>query len=346
MPAMNGTTKSVSTIVAARTDRHLKEFVTVFTDDLASWRNKCILSVSQFTMPALLKLFQVAEEMKKLVAVSGGDDRLKGRMLATLFYENSTRTCCSLQAAMLRLGGTVMSVNEATSSTKKGETLQDTVSCLGRYCDVVAIRHPVQGAASDAVSVTRIPIINAGDGVGEHPTQALLDLYTIITELGDIQGKIITMIGDLKNGRTVHSLTMLLSMYKCELHLVSPPELRMPDYVKAEVKRQGLATYTESVVFDDVIGRTDVLYVTRVQKERFATEAEYEALKAVYVITPEVMKLAKQDMIMMHPLPRVGEISEDCDEDPRAAYFKQMENGMYVRMALIALLLGKAQQSQ
>jgi aspartate carbamoyltransferase len=302
-----------------------------------------VLSVSQFELAALSKLFAVADEMKQLVNTSGGDDRLKGRMLATLFYENSTRTSCSLQAAMLRLGGTVMTVNEATSSIKKGETLQDTISCLCRYCDVLALRHPTEGAAAEAVAVTRRPILNAGDGVGEHPTQALLDLYTIMAEIGAVEGKVITMIGDLKNGRTVHSLAKLLALYKCELHCVSPPALRMPESVRAEVAARGLASLTESESFDAVISRTDVLYVTRVQKERFASEAEYESLKAVYVITPAVMALAKQDMALMHPLPRVGEISEDCDDDPRAAYFKQMENGMFVRMALLALLLGKSE---
>ncbi|KAG5187938.1 aspartate carbamoyltransferase [Tribonema minus] len=315
---------------------------TNFTADAASWEGKCIISVKQFGLESLAKLFEVADEMKKLVKESGGDQRLQGRLLATLFFENSTRTCCSLQAAMLRLGGSVVSVNETTSSVKKGETLQDTIACLCSYCDVVALRHPQQGAAVQAVTATRRPLINAGDGVGEHPTQAILDVYTMVSELGGVEGKVITLVGDLKNGRTVHSLARLLALYACELHFVAPPALRMPEDVVRDVTARGRATVTQSDAFDAVLPRADVLYVTRVQKERFEDAAEYEALRLVYRVTPEVLARAKRDMVLMHPLPRVGEIAEDCDDDPRAAYVRQMENGMVVRMALLALLLGKA----
>lgn len=245
---------------------------------------------------------------------------------------------------MMRLGGRVVQIESSTSSVAKGETLQDTIRCLECYADVSVLRSPVKGAAATAASVARRPVINAGDGTGEHPTQALLDIYTIHRELGGVEGKTVTMIGDLKNGRTVHSLSRLLRLFPgVQLNFVAPPELRMPADILAELTAAGVVC-RESAALEDVIGASDVLYVTRVQKERFADAAEYERLKHAFIITPAVMARAKPVMALLHPLPRVGEITDEVDSDPRAAYFRQMENGMYVRMSLLAHILGKEAQ--
>jgi aspartate carbamoyltransferase len=245
---------------------------------------------------------------------------------------------------MERLGGSVIPINEVKySSVSKGETLADTVRTLECYADVIVLRHPEVGSAALAAKAARKPVINAGDGVGEHPTQALLDTFTIFEELGVgvVDGLTVTMLGDLKYGRTVHSLARLLSMYDVRLNYVSPDILRMPAEVMEEVGAKRIPQ-KETGSLEDVLAETDVLYVTRVQKERFEDPADYEKVKGAFVINPDVMSAAKKDMIVMHPLPRVTEISMDFDEDPRAAYFRQMEYGLYVRMALLAMVLGKA----
>jgi aspartate carbamoyltransferase len=243
---------------------------------------------------------------------------------------------------MSRLGGSVIPINEVRySSVTKGESLPDTIRTLEQYADAIVLRHPEVGASKVAAEYARKPIINAGDGVGEHPTQALLDLYTIQSELGELDGLHVALVGDLRYGRTVHSLARLLSLYDVEMTFVSPEILRMPLDVMNEVKESGRAVH-ETYDVHEVIGEIDVLYVTRVQRERFADQAQYEEVKDYYVITPEVMENAKERMVVMHPLPRVGEISYAIDDDPRAAYFRQMENGMYIRMALLAAVLGKA----
>ncbi len=243
---------------------------------------------------------------------------------------------------MLRLGGRVIAINEVRySSVTKGESLPDTVRTLESYCDVIVIRHPEIGSAAIAAKAARKPVINAGDGPGEHPTQALLDLYTISDELKRLDGLKVAMLGDLKYGRTVHSLTRLLSLYDTEFFFVSPEILRMPEEILQELRQSG-HTFHEFEDVLDVIDKVDVLYVTRVQRERFDDPDEYERVKDYYVIDPDVMARAKQDMILMHPLPRVYEIDMRVDDDPRAAYFRQMENGMYIRMALLAAVLGKA----
>lgn len=242
---------------------------------------------------------------------------------------------------MERLGGSVIPINNVIySSVAKGESLPDTVRTLECYADVIVLRHPETGSAAQAARYARKPVINAGDGIGEHPTQALLDIFTIREELEQIDGLTVTMLGDLKYGRTVHSLARLLSLYNVRLNYVSPEILRMPEDVIAELP--GTMSQAEYRELEPVLAETDVLYVTRVQKERFASEAEYEQVKGSYVIDVPLMKRAKEHMIVMHPLPRVGEISMDVDEDPRAAYFRQMEYGLYVRMALLAMVLGKA----
>ncbi|MBN2115446.1 MAG: aspartate carbamoyltransferase [Anaerolineales bacterium] len=310
----------------------------------AAWYGKDIISVKQFTRSDLEYVFGVAHEMRGMVARVGTFDLLKGKILANLFYEPSTRTSSSFTAAMERLGGSVIPINEVRySSVSKGESLPDTVRTLECYADVIVLRHPETGSAAIAAEAASKPLINAGDGIGEHPTQALLDTFTIFEELGagQVDGMTVTMLGDLKYGRTVHSLARLLSLFRVKINYVSPEILRLPKEVLDEVdaKRIPQAEYRS---LEQVLPETDVLYVTRVQKERFEDPADYEKVKGAYVIDPEIMKAAKKEMIVMHPLPRVGEISVDFDDDPRAAYFRQMEYGLYVRMALLAMVLGKA----
>jgi aspartate carbamoyltransferase len=301
-----------------------------------------ILSVSQFSREDLEYIFGVAEEMRSMVERVGTFDLLKGKILANLFYEPSTRTSSSFLSAMERLGGSVIPINEVRySSVAKGESLPDTVRTLESYADVIVIRHPEVGSAAIAAQYCRKPVINAGDGTGEHPTQALLDLFTVREELGRIDGLTVTMLGDLKYGRTVHSLARLLSLYHVKLHYVSPDILRLPGSLIGELRERGIPQ-SEHSDLEDVLGETDVLYVTRVQKERFDDAQAYESVKNAYVINADTLKRAKDQMIVMHPLPRVGEIAMEVDQDPRAAYFRQMEYGLYIRMALLAMVLGKA----
>ncbi|MEN6311219.1 MAG: aspartate carbamoyltransferase [Acidobacteriota bacterium] len=309
----------------------------------APWYGKDILSVKQFNRPDLEYIFGVAHEMRNMVERVGAFDLLKGKILANLFYEPSTRTSSSFMAAMQRLGGAVIPISEVRySSVAKGESLPDTVRTLGCYADVIVIRHPEVGSAAQAAEACSKPIINAGDGVGEHPTQALLDVFTIREELGRLDNLTVTMLGDLKYGRTVHSLARLLTRFDgITLNYVSPDVLRMPRDVIDEVAEMKVPQ-SEHSSLDKVLPQTDVLYVTRVQRERFEDPAVYERVKDAFVIAPEVMKPAKERMIVIHPLPRVNEISMAFDADPRAAYFRQMEFGLYVRMALLAMVLGKA----
>ena len=310
--------------------------------DLASgFYGQDVISVRQFSREKLEYIFAVADEMRAIVKRVGSTDLLKGHVLACVFYEPSTRTSSSFVAAMSRLGGSVIPITEVRySSVTKGESLPDTIRTLESYADVIVLRHPEVGASQVAAEYARKPIINAGDGVGEHPTQALLDLYTIQSDLGSVDGLHVAMVGDLRYGRTVHSLARLLCRYDVKMTFISPEILRLPLDVMNEVKASG-RTVHETYDVHEVIGEIDVLYVTRVQRERFADQAQYEAVKDYYVITPELMATAKEQMIVMHPLPRVNEISYAVDDDPRAAYFRQMENGMYIRMALLASVLGK-----
>jgi aspartate carbamoyltransferase len=301
-----------------------------------------ILAVAQFTRVDLEYIFAVAEEMRTMVERVGTFDLLHGKILANVFYEPSTRTSSSFTAAMERLGGSVIPINEVRySSVAKGETLIDTVRTLECYCDVIVLRHPETGAAATAARYLRKPLINAGDGTGEHPTQALLDLFTIQEDLGRLEGLTVTLLGDLKYGRTVHSLSRLLRLYGAKLNYVSPEILRMPSTLIEELRAAGVEQ-KEYRELNEVLPQTDVLYITRVQKERFENPEEYEMVKDAYVITPETLKQAKKEMVVMHPLPRLTEITVEVDIDPRAAYFRQMEYGLYVRMALLAMVLGKA----
>ena len=310
----------------------------------APWYGQDILSVKQFSRADLDYIFGVAHEMRGMVERIGTFDLLKGKILANLFYEPSTRTSSSFHAAMERLGGSVIPINNVKySSVSKGESLADTIRSLECYSDVIVLRHPEMGSAAIAADAASKPILNAGDGVGEHPTQALLDLFTIFSELGEgeIEGMTVTMLGDLKYGRTVHSLARLLTLFDVKLNYVSPNILKMPAEVMEDVAEKGIPQ-AEYSSLEEILPETDVLYVTRIQKERFSDPTEYEQVKNAFVITPEIMQNAKEEMIVMHPLPRVGEISTDFDKDPRAAYFRQMEYGLYVRMALLAMVLGKA----
>jgi len=301
-----------------------------------------ILSVKQFDRQDLETIFAVGHEMRGMVERVGTFDLLKGKVLTNLFYEPSTRTSSSFVAAIERLGGSVIQINNVTySSVSKGESLRDTVRTLESYSDAIVLRHPDQGSAAEAAKAASKPVINAGDGPGEHPTQALLDAYTIVEEMGNLDGLTVTMLGDLKYGRTVHSLARLLTLFDMKVNYVSPESLRMPTELVAEVDDAGIPQI-ETTDLESVLPETDVLYVTRIQKERFGSETEYDAVKDSYVITNESMSTAKDNMVVMHPLPRVGEIAEEFDADPRAAYFRQMEYGMYVRMALLALVLGRA----
>ena len=300
-----------------------------------------ILSVKQFRHRDLDIIFDVARDMREMVDRQGAVDILKGKLLSNLFYEPSTRTSSSFAAATQRLGGNVIQINNVTfSSVSKGEELRDTIRSMGSYSDAIVLRHPDEGSADIAAEVSEKPIINAGDGIGEHPTQALLDIFTIVEELGTIDGLTVTMLGDLKYGRTVHSLAKLLALYDVKLNFVAPDLLKAPTALVDSLIESGVGP-CKPVDLDSIISETDVLYVTRVQQERFVDQSVYEKVNRSYAVNVDTMDIAKERMIVMHPLPRVDEISRAVDKDPRAAYFRQMEYGMYVRMALLALVFGK-----
>ncbi|XP_072318075.1 multifunctional protein CAD isoform X2 [Eucyclogobius newberryi] len=299
-----------------------------------------ILSVRQFSKEQMSHLFNVAHTLRVMVQKERSLDILKGRVMASMFYEVSTRTSSSFAAAMFRLGGAVVHFSESTSSSQKGESLSDSVQTMSCYADVLVLRHPTPGAVESASRHCRKPVINAGDGVGEHPTQALLDVFTIREELGTVNGMTITMVGDLKHGRTVHSLAKLLTQYRITLRYVAPRNLHMPPEICSFVASKGIKQ-EEFQSIEEALPDTDVLYMTRIQKERFSSEEEYKACFGQFILTPHIMTGAKRKMVVMHPLPRVNEISADVDSDPRAAYFRQAENGMYIRMALLATVLGR-----
>ena len=265
-----------------------------------------------------------------------------GKKLATLFYEPSTRTRLSHEAAMLNLGGSIMGFSSAdSSSASKGESVADTIRTISCYADICAMRHPKEGAPMVACQYSNIPLINAGDGGHQHPTQTLTDLLTIRSLKGRLDGMTIGLCGDLKFGRTVHSLIHALVRYaKVEFVLISPEELRLPSYIREDVLERNNVPYQEVVRLEDAMPKLDILYMTRVQKERFFNEEDYVRMKDFYILDKNKMKLAGDDMLVLHPLPRVNEISIEVDSDPRAAYFKQVQYGVYVRMALILTLLG------
>ena len=270
-------------------------------------------------------------------------DRCRGKKLATLFFEPSTRTRLSFEAAMYELGGNVLSVTDsASSSAAKGESVADTVKTVSCYADIIAMRHPKEGAALVAAANASVPVINAGDGGHCHPTQTLADLLTIRREKGRLGNMTVGLCGDLKFGRTVHSLLNALSRYDgLQFVLISPEELKVPSYVKNDALKKKKIPYTQTTDLEKVIGDLDILYMTRVQRERFFNEEDYLRLRDSYILTPEKLKKARPDLCVMHPLPRVNEISVAVDQDPRACYFKQVLNGKYMRMALMLMLLNR-----
>ena len=300
-----------------------------------------ILSVDQFSKQDLDWIFSKARDMRTL-SKKGRTNLLGDSMLTALFYEPSSRTFGSFVSAMQKLGGGVIPLQGMTYySVAKGETLEDTVRTFECYSDVIVIRHPEVGSAKRAAAVASVPVINAGDGAGEHPTQALLDAFTIVNTFPKIDGLKVALVGDLLNGRTVHSLSKLLvKMGKVEFFFVSPKILSMPQEIKDHVNKRIQVSEVEKL--EEVIGKADVVYITRIQKERFSDLTSYEKLKNYYVVTKTLMQKAKKNMILMHPLPRVGEIEAEVDKDKRAVYLKeQMRNGLYIRMALLAAVLGK-----
>ena len=301
---------------------------------------KHLLSPLDLSVPEIDQLIAVAEDIEKDPKTYS--HVCDGKKLATCFYEPSTRTRLSFEAAMLNLGGSVLGFSNAdSSSAAKGESVSDTARVIGCYADIIAMRHPKEGAPMVASLSSPVPIINAGDGGHQHPTQTLTDLLTIHAEKGRLNGLTIGLCGDLKFGRTVHSLITALARYEnIRFLLISPDELRIPDFVREEVLEANHIPYEECDALDSALPKLDILYMTRVQKERFFNEEDYIRLKNHYILNAEKMKLAKEDMIVMHPLPRVNEISVDVDADPRAIYFKQAQYGVYIRMALIMKLLG------
>lgn len=297
-----------------------------------------LISPLDFSVEELDKLLELANDIEK--NPKKYSEACKGKKLATLFYEPSTRTRLSFEAAMLNLGGNVLGFSEATSSSAaKGESVADTIRIISCYADIAAMRHPKEGAALVAANNSRIPVINAGDGGHQHPTQTLADLLTIKSLKGRLNNFTIGLCGDLKFGRTVHSLINALLRYdNVKFILISPPELKVPQYIIDNIKASG-AQYEEITRLEDAISELDVLYMTRVQKERFFNEEDYIRLKDSFILDKKKMKLAKEDMLVLHPLPRVNEISVEVDKDPRAVYFKQAQYAVYVRMALILTLL-------
>ncbi|NPV77267.1 MAG: aspartate carbamoyltransferase [Anaerolineae bacterium] len=300
-----------------------------------------ILDGSQFSRDQLDLIMNVAEDFKRRLENSKGLDLLKGYVLAALFFEPSTRTRLSFETAIHRLGGSVIGFSSAEStSVAKGETLEDTIRTVDQYVDLIAMRHPAIGSAVRAAQIAEHPVLNGGDGAGQHPTQALLDLYTIRAERGKVDGTTIVLCGDLKNGRTVHSGVEIYKHYQCKLVFVAPEQLRMPSEVTEKLIAQGI-TVEETTDLPAALKKADVLYMTRIQKERFTDPEEYERLKDSYILTREMVETINPRLIVLHPLPRVNEITTDVDNLAGAAYFRQARNGVFTRMALLALVSGK-----
>ncbi len=301
------------------------------------FQGRDVTSIEDFSREEINYILKVAKTMEPLASKSS--DMLKGKILANIFFEPSTRTRLSFESAMLKLGGNNIGTADAeNTSVKKGENLADTIRTVENYADIIALRHPLEGAAKLAADFAKIPIINAGSGSEEHPTQALIDLYTIQKEKGKIDGLKIALVGDLRYGRTVHSLAYALSLYNIELTLVSPESLRMRREVIRAIKNRIPVNETQNL--EKTVPLMDVLYVTRIQKERFPDQAEYAKVKGTYRVDLKTLTEAKKDLIILHPLPRVDEIAPEVDETPQARYFQQVWNGIVIRMALLALVLG------
>lgn len=298
---------------------------------------KDLISIKDLTKETLLSILERAHQMKK--APPG--NILEGKILANCFYEPSTRTRLSFDAAMKRLGGEVIGFSEGqTTSAQKGETLHDTVKVIGLYSDLLVIRHPLEGSARQAADATDKPVINAGDGANEHPTQTLLDLFSIQECQGKLEGLNIACVGDLLYGRAVHSLALALKHFGARLYFVSPPSLSMPSYICRELRSHGIP-FSSHRSMEEVIDKADVLFMTRVQKERFTDLEEYHRVSGTFILKPDLLKRGKKNLKVLHPLPRVQEIHYSVDATEHAYYFTQAENGLYVRQALLAMLLGR-----
>lgn len=299
-----------------------------------------VVSARQFDINTLRKLFALTDRIK-----SGKYNKkaLSGKVMATLFYEPSTRTRLSFESSMLRLGGSVITTENAAefSSAIKGETLEDTIRIVNGYCDLIVLRHSTSGASEIAAQYSKVPVVNAGDGTGEHPTQALLDLFTIFSKFKN-QNLTIAMVGDLLNGRTVHSLSLLLSMYpNVKLTFISPKALGIPHALKAHLSKSK-TKFEETESLQKGLAGADVIYQTRIQKERFQSKKEYEKYFGKYIIDKKILKIIKKNAVIMHPLPRVNEITREVDNDSRAIYFEEAQNGLYVRMAVLLSIFDKA----
>jgi aspartate carbamoyltransferase len=306
-------------------------------------QGKDILHGAQFSREELERIMDVADIFRSQLETRPSLDLLHGYVLGALFFEPSTRTRLSFETAMHRLGGSVVGFSSAEStSVAKGETLEDTIRMVDQYVDFIAMRHPALGSAARAAEIAKAPVLNGGDGAGQHPTQALLDLYTLRSECGKIDGTTLVLCGDLKNGRTVHSGVEVYKHYQVKLVFVAPEQLRMPDEITARLKSLGIQ-FEETADLAGALKKADVLYMTRIQKERFADVAEYERLKSSYILTRQMVETLNPNLITLHPLPRVSEIATDVDALPGAAYFRQAKNGVYIRMALLALIAGKIQ---
>ena len=303
-----------------------------------------LIDITDFTVEEIEGILDLGDKM--IADPAAYRECLRGRILATLFFEPSTRTRLSFESAMLSLGGSVLGFSSAdSSSTAKGESLMDTIRTVSCYSDIIAMRHPKEGAPMAGSLRSYVPIINAGDGGHNHPTQTLTDLMTIRREKGRLSNMVVGLCGDLKFGRTVHSLIGAMSRYEgVTFVLISPPELKVPSYITDELKRKGIP-FREVETMEEVMPELDILYMTRVQKERFFNEADYIRLKDTYILDPEKLRTAKSDLSILHPLPRVNEISTKVDDDPRAVYFDQVRNGRFVRMALIKTLLEWREQA-
>lgn len=299
-------------------------------------KNRSLVSIDDFSTDEIIRVLDLAEEFEKKPV----QKLLEGKVVATLFFEPSTRTRLSFESAINRLGGKIVGFSDVSSSSvTKGETLHDTIRMVSSYSDLIVMRHPVEGSARYASEIASVPVINAGDGANQHPTQTMLDLYSIRKTQGTLENLNIFMVGDLKYGRTVHSLAMAMSKWNATFNFISPEELKMPDEFKLYLENMGLKYY-EHNDFSDIISRADIIYMTRVQKERFSDPIDYEKVKNVYVLKNKMLKNTKPNMRILHPLPRVNEINTDVDTNPQAYYFEQALNGVFTRQAILCSLLG------
>ncbi len=299
-------------------------------------KNRSLISINDFSMEEQLRILELAAEFEKKPV----QKILDNFVVATLFFEPSTRTRLSFESAATRLSAKVIGFTDsASSSVTKGETLKDTILTVSNYSDIIVMRHPREGSARYASEVSPVPILNAGDGANQHPTQTLLDMYSIKKTQGKLDGIEIAFVGDLKYGRTVHSLTQALSNFKTKFHFISPQSLKLPSNVIKHIEDKGL-TYTEYTELQEAIPNVDILYMTRIQKERFSDPIEYERVKDAYILSKSMLDDSRDNMRVLHPLPRVNEIKEEVDDNPKAYYFQQAENGVYVRQALLASILG------